>query len=160
MRETSIPLGSIAVGVAVRHGSDAPNLCSPDTVRAALRRADPVIYNRASSGTYIETMIETLGLSNELAERTVRPETGRAVMEELVSAVSSRALAFGQVTEIKRLEHLGLRLVGPLPDGLANKTAYGAARTRTSRPPAGAKRLMQFLQSAEARSLLKQSGLE
>ncbi len=158
LREPAATLGSIAAGVAIRDGTEAPDLSTADTFRAALLAADVLIYNRASSGAYIETMIGGLGLADALATRTVRTDTGQSALEYLAADRSTRAICFGQATEIKRLESLGLKMAGRLPGRLDKSTEYGAALARTATAPAH--RLLAFLKSEHARNILAETGLE
>ena len=160
VKSSVVPLGSIATGVAIRQNADAPDLSTREALCAALVAADRIIYNRASSGAYIETMIETLGLSLILADRTVRTDTGQAAMEHLVNNRTARALAFGQVTEIKRLEALGLRLAGRLPGALAKVTEYRIALTRAGATHEPVRGFLDYLQSDEARTILGRAGLD
>src|SRR5258707_930339 len=51
-----VALGRVGAGVVVREGAPLPDISSAAALKRALLEADSVVYNRASSGTYIETM--------------------------------------------------------------------------------------------------------
>src|SRR6267378_1717649 len=52
--DTRITVGRVGIGVIVREDARVPNLASPDTLRRAFLEADTIVYNRGSSGLYIE----------------------------------------------------------------------------------------------------------
>ena len=131
-----------------------------DAFRQALLAADVLIYNRASSGQYIETMIERLGLAEAMAEKTVRTDTGAGAMEHLAGDQSERPIGFGQITEIRLHEDLGIDLVGPLPEELGNETSYGAGLSSAALNTDGALGLLAFFASEEGRRVLFKTGVQ
>ncbi|MDJ0994635.1 MAG: substrate-binding domain-containing protein [Dinoroseobacter sp.] len=152
-------LGSIETGVAVTKGAIVPDISSATTFREALLAAALVVYNRASSGQYIEIVLDRMGLAEALAGKTVRTDSGAEAMEVLSRDRSGRAIGFGQITEIKLREDLGVQLVGPLPKGLGKRTDYGAGLSTTSANPESAMRLLDFFASEEGRQILGDSGI-
>ncbi|MFY0690489.1 MAG: substrate-binding domain-containing protein [Paracoccaceae bacterium] len=154
-----VSLGAVSAGVAVRAGAPAPDISSVDAFRAALLAADALIYNRASSGQHIAAMIEGLGIAQAVADKTLRAQTGAGAMEQLASAEAARAIGFGQITEIRVHEGLGIRLVGPLPEGLGKRTAYSAGISGAAANPDGARGLLAFFASPEGQGRLAQSGV-
>ena len=117
-------IGSVTAGVVVRNGASDPDVSSVDAFVAAMLAADRLVFNSASSGQYIADMIEKLGIADQVAAKTVRVATGAAVMETLVEDTADRTIGFCQITEIKLLEHLGVHLVGPLPEAIGKVTTY------------------------------------
>jgi molybdate transport system substrate-binding protein len=154
-----VPIGAIAAGVAVRAGAATPDLSSVDAFSSALLDADALIYNQASSGQYIATMIERLGIAAEVADKTVLVANGAAVMEHLAADRRERTIGFGQVTEIRLHEHLGIRLVGPLPAAIGKVTAYAAGVSSTAADRDGAAALVAFMASDEGRAILSETGV-
>jgi molybdate transport system substrate-binding protein len=157
---TTTPIGSIRAAVVVPSGAPDLDIASVDDLVACLHAADRVVFNQASSGQYIVEMIERLGLAAALAEKTERVATGNAVMEALAATPDENAIGFGQTTEIRRLEHIGVRLVGPLPGNLDKVTAYAAALNTNATAPGLARRFLDFLDGAVARNLLTAAGME
>ncbi len=155
-----VALGSVSAGVAVRNGAPEPDLSSVEAFRQALLAADVLIYNRASSGQYIETMIERLGMAEAVAEKTVRTDTGAGAMEHLAGNRSERPIGFGQITEIRLQEDLGIHLVGPLPEELGKKTSYGAGLSNAAANTDGARGLLALFASDEGRRILFETGVE
>lgn len=156
---TTTPIGSVRAAVVVPAGAPELDVASVDGLVACLQAAARVVYNQASSGAYIAEMIDRLGLAAALAAKTERVPSGNAVMELLATMQGENAIGFGQTTEIRRLEHIGVRLIGPLPGELDKVTAYGAALNPNAPSPDLARRFLGFLESAEARDLLVASGM-
>ncbi len=148
--EPLLTIGSIAAGVAVGDQTPDPDLSSVETFVAAIRDADGLVYNRASSGAYIATLIEDLGLSETVAAKTVRVATGPAVMAHLADRVD-HVIGFGQTTEILLHNHLGVRLVGPLPPPLGKTTTYAAGLSAEAAGRGAAARLLAFMGAADGR---------
>jgi len=157
---SSVPLGSVSAGVAVRNGAWEPDLFSAEEFRQALLAADVLIYNRASSGQHIESLIDDFGLTKEVVEKTVRTDTGAGAMEHLAGDRSERAIGFGQITEIRLQEDLGIHLVGSLPEEVNLKTSYCAGLSSTAEKTAEAKALLTHFASQEGQCILFESGLE
>jgi len=155
---TDIVIGSVTAGVAVREGATPPDISSVDSLKAALLTADAVLYNVASSGQHIASMMERLGLTEALARTTERLATGSAVMERLAEGTAASEIAFGQITEISRFEGGGVTLVGPLPTEVGKKTTYAAGLLAGAAEPARA--LLAYMDTPEARRIYADAGLE
>jgi molybdate transport system substrate-binding protein len=155
-------VGSVKAGVVVWDGAPDPDISSADSLKAALLAADSVVYNVATSGTYIVGMIDRLGIADAIEDRVVRVPNGSGVMKHLAESGNPGAIGFGQLTEIRVHENRGVavRLVGALPKELENVTTYCAAVFGKAADPAGAKALVEFMGSDEGRRLCLASGLE
>ncbi|HEY2560261.1 MAG TPA: substrate-binding domain-containing protein [Caldimonas sp.] len=159
------PIGKVGVGVAVRSGVEAPDITSVETLKAALTSAEIVVFNRASTGIYVEQMLQRLGIADAVNAKSERLPDGASVMRRLLAGTSAREFGFGAMTEIVLFHDQGLRLVGPLPTALQNATSYvavpwpGVVPGDTTRAQAVAA-LMRHLQGAEARSQFASAGIE
>jgi len=156
---TVVVVGSVTAGVAVREGVPLPDISSVEAFKATLLSADAVFYNQASSGQHITGMLEKLGLAQELAARTELFANGSAVMVRLAEGTAPREIGFGQITEIRRFEGGGVSLVGPLPAEVGKKTTY-AAGLLAGAAAASARALLAFMDTAEARRIYAEAGLE
>jgi len=152
-------IGSVAAGVAVRCGAEAPDLSTVETFRAALVGADGLVYNRASSGQTIATIIENLGIAAAVADKTVRVANGAAVMKYLAVDCRDKMFGFGQIPEIRRHEDLGIRLVGPLPDALGGVTTYGVGLVSAAADDGGAADLIASMTSPEGARIFEKNGI-
>ncbi|WP_426956263.1 substrate-binding domain-containing protein [Muricoccus radiodurans] len=152
-----VALGSVGVGIAVRDGAPVPRIADEAALRAELQAADAVIFNRASTGLYMEGLLARLGLDVALAPKTIRFPDGDGVLRRLASG-TGREIAFAAATEIALFRQRGVRLVGPLPEPLQNRTAYAAGLFPGDNPDAA--RLLAFLDSPEARAAMRDAGVE
>lgn len=159
------PVGRVGVGVAVRSGAEAPDISSAETLKAALLSAESVIFNRASTGIYVEHMLQQLGIADAVNAKAERPGDGASVMRRLLAGTAAHEFGFAAMTEIVLFRDRGLRLVGPLPASLQNYTSYvalpwpGVAPADSARAAAVAT-LMRHLQGPQARSLFANAGIE
>lgn len=159
------PVGRVGVGVAVRPGVDAPDVSSAESLKAALAGADSVVFNRASTGLYVDQMLRKLGVFDAVDAKSERLADGASVMRRLLAGRAAHEFGFGAMTEIGLFRDQGLRLVGPLPASLQNYTTYvalpwpGAALAEPVRAEAVAA-LMRYLQGAEARALFANAGID
>ena len=149
----AVPLGKVGVGIAVRPGAPEPAIRDAETLRAAVEQADALVFNRASTGLYMDRLFERLGLTATVTPKARRYPTGAAVMEHLLHG-TGREIGFGAITEIKLVP--ALRYLGPLPPGLQNTTEYGAAALRGQTGAA----LLRWLAGPEARRALDAAGVE
>jgi molybdate transport system substrate-binding protein len=149
----AVPLGKVGVGIAVRQGAPEPAIRDAETLRTAAEQADALVFNRASTGLYMDRLFERLGLTAVVTPKARRYPTGAAVMEHLLHG-TGREIGFGAITEIKLVP--ALRYLGPLPPALQNTTAYGAAAL----PGGAGAELLRWLAGPEARRALDAAGVE
>jgi molybdate transport system substrate-binding protein len=157
-RATRVPVGKVGVGLAVRGDALAPDISSTDSVKRAVAEAESVVYNQASTGLYVEQLLERLGLAEQAKPKTTRYPDGAAVMEHLLRG-KGREIGFGAITEILLYREKGLRLVGPLPPEIQNFTNYTASAAAGPNPDGG-RSFLAFLASEPAKALLQRNGVE
>ena len=151
---TAVPLGGVSVGVAVGDNAANPGITDEASFRTAVLAADALVFNRASSGLYMDQLFTRLGLTDTVAAKSVRLPDGDSVLRRIAGG-NSREIGFAAITEILLFRGRGVRLMGPLPVGLGHSTLYaGAALTPRGQP------LMTFLASEPARAAMQVAGLE
>ena len=150
-----VPVGRVGVGVAVRKGAPKPDISTIETLKRAILDADSVIYNRASSGLYVETLLRRLAIAEEIQAKTKR-YAGTDMVEPLVNG-SGKEIGFMPVAEILHFHDRGMDLVGPLPAGVQNYTSYSAAPM--SKAPA-ALDFVAFLATPAAKQIFVAAGIE
>src|SRR5712671_718744 len=67
-----VSLGRVGVGIVIRDGAPRPDVSTTDALKRALLDADWVVYNRASSGLYVERLLQRLGLAELIQAKTKR----------------------------------------------------------------------------------------
>lgn len=120
----AVPVGSIAIGLAVKRGTPVPDLSTPDAVRRALLSAPSIAHadpaRGATAGLHFVKVVEALGLTAALKDRMVIFPTGLDAVEAV--AAGRFAIGVSQTSEIA--PHEGLTLVGGLPEPHALTTQY------------------------------------
>ena len=155
-------IGSVKASVTIKNGAIEPDLSSGETLKKAILETDSLVYNEASSGQYIATMLENMGITDEVAAKTTRTKTGSAVMEHLHKSNLKNEIGFGQATEIQVQVDKGLnvKLLGPLPKDVEKVTTYQSALLIRSADNAKAKALLDFMASDEGRRICRETGLD
>jgi molybdate transport system substrate-binding protein len=140
-----VSLGRVGIGVVIRDG--AP--------KRAVLDADSVIYNRASSGLYVEGLLQRLGLAEQIQAKTKR-YVGTDMIEPLING-KGKEIGFMPLVQILNFRGRGLQLVGPLPADIQNYTTYAAAPAPKSE---GGLTFVRFLETAEAKGIFAGVGIE
>jgi molybdate transport system substrate-binding protein len=157
--EPPLPLARVAIGVAVRKGSPAPDISSVDAFRALLLNARSVAYidpaAGGSSGIYLDRLFERWGIAPQVRAKAVLVPGG-LVAQRVVDG--SADVAIHQISEILAVP--GAVLVGPLPAEIQNYTMYAGAVSAQSANSAAARELLAALRSAQAAEILKTKGME
>jgi molybdate transport system substrate-binding protein len=154
-----VVLGKVGVGVVVRSDAVSPSIGTTEELKAAVLDADKVAYNTATTGLYLERVLERLGIAEQVKAKAVRPATGEAVMLHIVSG-TGKQIGFGAMTEIGLFVTKGLKLVGPLPPEVQNHTTYAGALTTNAPEREAAKALLAFFATREAKQALNAAGIE
>lgn len=148
-------LGKVGIGVVIRDGGPIPDVSTTDALKRAMLAADSVIYNRASSGLYVEGLLQRLGLAEQIQSKTKR-YIGTEMIEPLINGKGNE-IGFMPVAQILKWRGQGLRLVAPLPADIQNHTIYIAASAPRSE---GGRAFVGFLGTAEAKAMFVSAGVE
>ncbi|MBT3361539.1 MAG: substrate-binding domain-containing protein [Rhodospirillales bacterium] len=159
LAESVSEIGSVTAGVVIRNGAREPDLASVEAFKRDMLAADGLVYNLASSGQYIAKMIENLWIADEVASKTHRVASGAAVMEHLADGPATNIIGFGQITEIRLHEHLGVHLVGPLPEAIGKVTTYAVGQLADATMPDAARPLVDFMVSADGKQIFVATGV-
>lgn len=125
--ETSADLGSVPTAIAVREGSELPDVSTEAGLRAALLAADAIYFPdaaKATAGIHFAKMLDQLGIRGQVDARIRTHPNGATAMKAMAQA-SGNPIGCTQATEI--LATPGVRLVQPLPRGFDLVTVYTAA---------------------------------
>ena len=154
-----VNLGRVGAGVAVRPGAPLPAIATVEDIKKTLLEAESVVFNRASSGIYLEKLLKEMGLWEQVEPKSTRYATGAEVMKHILEG-SGREVAFGPVTEILLEKDHGLVLVGSLPPEIQNYTSYVAVPMSAGAQKEAARALVDFLGGPEGRQLFRAAGVE
>ncbi|MGL4635810.1 MAG: molybdate ABC transporter substrate-binding protein [Beijerinckiaceae bacterium] len=143
------------IGVAVRAGAEIPEISTPDTFIAMLRKSQSIGYSTGPSGMYVEQMLQRSGIENFGGTKFVK------VTREPVAAPLSRgdiAVGLQQLSEL--IGQPGIAVIGPLPSALQHHTIADGAVSLKAKQPREALDFLDFLRSAEALAILKKAGVD
>ncbi len=154
-----VAVGRVGVGVVVRGDAAKPDVASPEALKRVLLAADSVVYNKASTGLYLEKLFERLGVAAQVKAKETRYPDGAAVMEHVIHGKGNE-IGFGAITEISLYRDKGAQFAGPLPGDAQNYTSYAAAPTAAPANRDGAAAFVKFLASPAARASLLAKGVE
>ena len=152
----AVPLGSVGVGIALRAGAPVPPLGDEAGLRAAVEAAGAVVFNRASTGLYMERLFARLGMAEAVKAKEVRFPDGDAVLRRIASGQGTE-IAFAAITEILLFRGKGVHFAGPLPAAVQNRTAYAAGLLGAGEE---ARRFVAFMASGPAKVVMVEAGIE
>jgi molybdate transport system substrate-binding protein len=144
------------MGMAVKAGAPKPDISTIDALKRTLLAAKSIAYSDSASGVYLSTeLFPKLGIADQIRGKSRKIEAdpvGEAVARGEIE------IGFQQISELRPVK--GIDIVGPLPPGAQKVTIFAAGIPATSKHPAEAKALIQWLASPAAYSAIKASGLE
>jgi len=154
-----VTLGRIGVGVMVREGASLPRIANVDEFRDSLLASESIVYNQASTGIYLETLFDRLGIGAEVRAKSTRYPDFAAVLNH-VSKGKGQEIGLGATTVIIENSHKGVAFAGALPAEIQNYTAYVAAIIPHSDAQKIARQFLSYLSSLSAKSLLSAAGIQ
>lgn len=158
LAETRANVGRVGMGVTVRSDAPLPDISNAEAIRRSVLAAESLVFNRASTGLYLEGLLQKMDVYAQVEGKTTRYPDGAAVMEHVIKG-QGREIGFGAMTEILLYQGKGLRLVGPLPAEVQNYTAYTAAPLVSSSQPALAQQFVNFLSGPVGKPLFVTAGV-
>jgi len=147
------------MGVAVAKGAPKPDISTPEAFRNTLLAAKSVAYSDpaggGASGVVFAKVLKDLGIADAV---NAKAKLGRGIPNAEFIVKGESDIAIQQIPELMTTP--GIDIVGPFPPALQTVTDFAAAVLATSRNPAAAKALVEFLGSPEALALLKSRGFD
>jgi molybdate transport system substrate-binding protein len=169
--ETMIKEGRAAVGsqtrlagspvaIAVKAGSSKPDISTPEALKKTLLAAKSISYTDpaagGASGVYFAQLLDKLGIAKEVNAKNTYPPAGGFSGNLLLTGQAE--LAIQQKPEL--LHVAGVDILGQLPGDLNMVTVFFAAIAANCSNPDAAKKLIAFLQSEDAATILRAKGLD
>lgn len=152
-------VGRVGMGVAVRPGAPVPDISSSEALKKSVLDAESLVFNRASTGIYLENLLKKMGIYDQVEKKTTRYDDAAAVMEHVLKG-KGREIGFAPVTEILLHRDRGLRLVGPLPAEVQNYTAYAAGVMAGAPATTAAQEFVRYLGTPAAKKVFVAAGIE
>jgi molybdate transport system substrate-binding protein len=151
-----VELADSAIGMVVRKGHPKPNISTVSAFKNTLLKAKSIAYSDSASGVYIEKeMFKKLGIEDQVKSKaTMVPKIPVASQV----ANGTYEVGFQQVAEL--LPVPGVTFVGKVPASVQSITRYAGGVPVGSAYPKEAAELLKFLASAQARPVVKATGLD
>ncbi len=157
-RDSIRDIGDVQVGLAVAASAPAtalPAISSAEGLRATLLAAKSIAYadpaRGATAGAHFATVLQALGLREQLAARITVLPFGVDVIEAV--AAGRFELGISQSSEI--VQHAGVRYVGALPAPYRLATRYQAAALKGRTNGAA---LLRYLAGSAGQAASRKSG--
>jgi molybdate transport system substrate-binding protein len=149
-----------SIGVAVRAGTAAPDISTPDAFKAALVAARAVAFSDAavggSAGVHLAKLFAEMGLADAIKAKGMPQQNGGEVARRV--AEGSADIGMTLIAEIVPIQ--GARVIGPLPAPLGNDAVYSAAVSAGSDAVDAARAFIAALTKPDNRPLWQSAGFE
>lgn len=143
------------VAVAVPAGAPAPDISTPEALRAAVAAAPSLAVSTGPSGVGLLALFEQWGLGEQIRARLVQPPPGSPVGALVASG--QVALGFQQLSEL--LPIAGLQIVGPLPAAVQIDTVFSGAIGAQCQQVAQAEAVLQGMAAPDTAALKQRLGM-
>jgi molybdate transport system substrate-binding protein len=157
----SAPIGRVRTGVAVREGSELPDVATPESLRATLLAAGEIFIpdpQLATAGIHFVSVLKQLEIADPLSPRLRSFPNGATAMRELAQSTGGADLGCTQITEIRYTP--GVVVAGALPPPFELVTVYTAAVSERAKEPVFARRFLEALTNPGSQALRTASGFE
>jgi molybdate transport system substrate-binding protein len=102
--QSQAALGRVRTGIAVREGESAPDISTPETLKARLLAASAIYFpdpKRSTAGIHFASVLDKLGIADAVSSRLRTFPNGATAMRELAADPQPGAIGCTQVSEIK-----------------------------------------------------------
>ena len=147
------------IGLAVRNGAPKADISSPEALKRTLLAAKSIAYSNpaggSSSGIHFATVLDRLGIANEMKSKTNFPKSGPV---GVLVANGEAELGVQQIQELMPVA--GIQIIGPLPGDLQDIIIFSAAIMASSRDTEASRSLVNFLRTPQATAVINAKGME
>jgi molybdate transport system substrate-binding protein len=161
VRRERVALGTTGFGIATRSGDPAPDIATPDALKAVLLGAAKVIYNDPGvtpSGKLLLTIAERLGVAEQVKAKSQVVAAGANVSTLAKDSGDGPVIALAVLVEIPG--HSGAKVIGPLPKELQVPLPYSAVLGSSPKDQAAAEAFLRELGTPEAKKAYAKAGFE
>lgn len=156
---TRADVANSLLGVAVKAGAPVPDISTPDAFRKAVVAARSLSYPDpklgATSGVYIESLFDKLGIAGAAkAKASVRP-----IGAQVAEAVAKGDIELGLTFMSELVPNKDITLVGPFPDAIQNPTLYTAAVAAGAANMEAARAFVAYITGPQSIATLKAAGV-
>jgi molybdate transport system substrate-binding protein len=155
-----VAVGQVRIGIGVRNGDTAPDISTPEALKAALLAAPSFAYGDpaagATTGIHFAKLLDQMGIADSVKAKALLRRGGLLVMKEV--ADGKTPFGFTQTSEIKAVP--GVRVAGLLPDAFQLVTVYAGALTRDAKETEAAGAFIAFVTGPAGQAAFHHHGFE
>jgi molybdate transport system substrate-binding protein len=149
-------LGRTGVGVAVRRGSPKPDISSVEAFKRALLDARAIATSgEGSSGRYVLTLLDRLGIAEQVKPKIKSGGPGRAGELVAEGAVDFVVSGLPPLIGVANVEWIGL-----IPAELQSWVVFTGGVSAAAKEPEAARALLSFLTTPAALAVFKAKGFD
>ena len=149
-------LGRYGIGIAVPQGAPRSNVSSPEAFKRALLDARAIATSgEGSSGRYVASLIERLGIAEEVKPKIKSGGAGSAAQFLAKREVDFAVIGLPPVIGVAGVEWAGL-----IPEELQNWALFTAGLNANAKEADAGRALLNFLKSPAAQAVFKAKGLD
>jgi molybdate transport system substrate-binding protein len=157
-----VDIARSSLGVAVQRGAPKPDISSVEAFKRALLAAKSVAVSKpvgaGLSGAHMAKVFADLGIAEAMAAKVRYGAGGVTGLVGLIVERGEAEMGVQQIAELKAVP--GVDFVGPLPAALQAVTPFTAAIPTVARNAEAGRKLIDFLVTPKAKSVISAKGLE
>jgi molybdate transport system substrate-binding protein len=154
--ESRTVLGRYGIGIAVPQGAPRPDVSSPESFKRALLDAKAIATSgEGSSGRYVASLLERLGIADEVKPKIKTGGAGSAAQFLAKREVDFAVIGLPPVIGVPGVEWAGL-----IPEELQNWALFTAGLNANAKEADAGRALLNFLKSPTAAAVFKAKGLD
>jgi len=125
-------------------------------LKKTLLSAKSIGYSSGPSGDYVVSMIERMGIADQVKPRMKQVPSGTRISTIIENREAE--IGFQQVSEL--IHEKGIEYLGPLPSDIQKITVFSAGLHTGAKQPDAAKALVKALTTPAAASVIKHHGMD
>jgi molybdate transport system substrate-binding protein len=157
-----VDIARSSLGVAVQRGAPKPDISSVEAFKRALLAAKSVAVSKpvgaGLSGAHMAKVFADLGIAEAMAAKVRYGAGGVTGLVGLIIERGEAEMGVQQIAELRAVS--GVDFVGPLPAALQAVTPFTAAIPTVARNAEAGRKLIDFLVTPKAKSVISAKGLE
>ena len=151
-----VALGRYGIGVAIKKGAPKPDFSSVEKFKTMLLNAKAIATSgQGSSGRYVDTLIERLGIAVQ-----VRPKVKSGGPGESAKLVERGEVDFVVSGLPPLIGHPDIEWLGLIPDEIQHWLTFSGGLSPKAKAPDASRALLKFFTSPAAVAVFKAHGLD
>jgi len=149
-------LGRTGVGMAIPQGAPKPDVSTVEAFKRSLLDAKAITTSGdGSSGRYVLTLLDRLGIADQIKPKIKSGPTGAAAQ-----FLAKREVDFAVIGRPPVAGVAGVEWAGPVPDELQSWVLFTGGVGAAAKEPAAARALLNFLTTPPAVAVFQAKGVD